>query len=133
MNSRRLNMSNSEYRIELNSSNDLDQTETLAEEILHHYEHSSSSNIHPSEDPSLPSSTATPPTGTHPTLIERTSRPSNDDHLHQLIQFCKENLTSTFPFALILLLKGFYDHSSGKKQTNLSLHHHSFLRLIKEF
>lgn len=49
--------------------------------------------------------------------IVATARPSptdlNNDHLHQLIAFLKANLTSTFPFALILILKAFYEHSAG--------------------
>ncbi|CAF1301277.1 unnamed protein product [Didymodactylos carnosus] len=37
----------------------------------------------------------------------------NGDHVQQIINVLKENLTSTFPFALILVLKAFYDHSTG--------------------
>ena len=58
------------------------------------------------------------------TNAERTARAGmNDDHLHQIIQFCKDNFTSTFPFALILILKGFYEHSAGQFTLTLTLIH----------
>ena len=113
MNSRRQLMSNSEYRIDLNpsSSNDLEQTETLGEEILHQIESS-----HPPPPPTTTAAAAAAAgAGVAAGLAERTARAGmNDDHLHQIIQFCKDNLTSTFPFALILILKGFYEHSAGQ-------------------
>jgi len=77
MNTRRLNnsMTNSEYRIDLNNQNNI-------EEILHQVQ-------------------------------TTTNNDTNNDHLHQLINFFKENLTSTFPFALIIILKAFYEYSAG--------------------
>lgn len=90
MNTRRLNnfqpMTTNEYRIELNSSNQ------FQDEI-------------PTNPIEQPIQTQTPPTTT-PNEI-------NNDHLHQIIHFLKDNLTSTFPFALILILKAFYEHSAG--------------------
>jgi len=112
MNFRRGNMSNSaEYRIDLNSPNDLEQTETIGEEILHQIETTTHQHSH-SPPPPPPT---TNPSGEQTTgVVERPTRVGmTDDHLHQIIQFCKDNLTSTFPFALILILKGFYDHSAG--------------------
>ena len=107
MNSRRQLMSNSEYRIDLTSSpNDLEQTETLGEEILHQIE---------SSHPPPPTTTAAAGAGVAAGLTERTARAGiNDDHLHQIIHFCKDNLTSTFSFALILIFKGFNEHSAGQ-------------------
>jgi hypothetical protein len=89
MNTRRLNntMSTSEYRIDLNTQNNPEEIETIGEEVIN--------QVQP-----------TP----------RTTQPNNDinnDHLHQLINLLKENLTSTFPFALIIILKAFYEHSAG--------------------
>ena len=53
------------------------------------------------------------------------TRPSpsdlNNDHLHQLITFLKGNLTSTFPFALIHILKAFYEHSAGSFKLDIGL------------
>ena len=87
MNTRRLNhsMANPEYRIDLNPPNNIEEVETIGEEIIHQ---------------------ASTPPRTAPNEI-------NNDHLHQFINLLKENLTSTFPFALILILKGFYEHSAG--------------------
>ena len=101
-------MSNSEYRIDLTSSpNDLEQTETLAEEVRHQIE-----STHP---PPPPTTAAAAEAGVAAGLAERTARAGmNDDHLYQIIQFCKDNLTSTFSFALILIFKGFYEHSAGQ-------------------
>ena len=104
-------MSNSEYRIDLtSSSNDLEQTETLGEKILHQIESS-----HPPAPPPTTTTAAAAGAAVAAGLAERTARAGmNDDHLHQIMQFCKDNLTSTFPFALILILKGFYEHSAGQ-------------------
>ena len=115
MNSRRQPMSNPEYRIDLtSSSNDLERTETLGEEILHQIE-----STHPPPPP--PTTTAAAGAAVAASLPERTARAGmNDDHLHQIIQFCKDNLTSTFPFALILILKGFDEHSAGQFTLTLS-------------
>ena len=132
MNFRRQNMSNAEYRIDFNSSsNDLEQTETFAEEILHQLETSTHS------PPSTSTSTTTTTTTTQNlqgTPIDRPTRVGmNDDHLHQIIQFCKDNLTSTFPFALILILKGFYEHSAGSSSSSSSSISHHCFSLSKEF
>jgi hypothetical protein len=87
MNARRLNnpMSNPEHRIDLTLPNNLEETETIGEEIVNQ--------------------------------VQPITRPTNDinnnDHLHQLITLLKDNLTSTLPFALILILKAFYEHSAG--------------------
>jgi hypothetical protein len=78
-------MANPEYRIDLNPPNNIEEVETIGEEIIHQ---------------------ASTPPRTTPNEI-------NNDHLHQFINLLKENLTSTFPFALILILKGFYEHSAG--------------------
>ena len=89
MNTRRINHSmtdNLEYRIDLNPS---EQIETIGEEIVNQL----------------------PPTTT--TTTRTNNNEINNDHIHQLIHFFKDNLTSTFPFALILILKGFYEHSAG--------------------
>ena len=90
MNTRRFNnsMSNSEYRIDLNSQNNIEDIETVGEEIVN--------QVQPTTRP-----TTTP------------TNDINNDHLHQLITFLKDNLTSTFPFALILILNAFYEHSAG--------------------
>lgn len=109
MNTRRLNNptimnNNSEFRVELNSTNNIEQTETIGEEIVNQ----------------LP----------QPTPTARTNE-INNDHFHQIIHLFKENLTSTLPFALILILKGFYEHSAG-----LSKYHKMNIRicfLFKEF
>ena len=106
-------MSNSEYRIDWTSSpNDLEQMETLGEEILHQIE---------SSHPPPPTTTAPAAAGTGAGagvaagLAERTARAGMyDDHLHQIIHFCKDNFTSTFPFAWILIFKGFDKHSAGQ-------------------
>jgi hypothetical protein len=77
-----------EYRIDFSSSaNEREPVETIGEEIA-------------SPLPPTPRANATTDV--------------NNDHLQQLIHFLKENLTSTLPFALILLLKAFYEHSPGK-------------------
>jgi hypothetical protein len=81
-------MTNSEYRIDLNTQNNIEDTQTVGEEIINQVQ----------------------PTTTRPT----TNNDINNDHLHQLIQLFRDNLTSTFPFALILILKAFYEHSAGK-------------------
>ena len=105
MNSRRMNHSmtnNSEYRIELNpSTNNLEDIEPIRDEIVN----------------PLPTTTGT-------TTINRNNE-INNDHLHQIIQFFKDNLTSTFPFALILILKAFFEHSAGKQSVFFS-----FLQII---
>lgn len=90
MNTRRLNhsMANSEYRIDLNPSNNIEEIETIGEEIIH--------QVQPTTRPQ-----------------QATTNDVNNDHLHQLITLFKENLTSTLPFALILILKAFYEHSAG--------------------
>jgi hypothetical protein len=62
-------MASNEYRIELNPPTNVDEPETLGEEILPH--------------------TRPVPPG---------SADVNNDHLHQLMAFLKANLTSTFPF-----------------------------------
>jgi hypothetical protein len=92
MNARRLNnsMSNSEYRIDLNPQNNIEDIETVGEEIVNQVQ----------------------PT-TRPSAITTTTNDINNDHLHQLITLLKDNLTSTFPFALILILKAFHEHSAG--------------------
>jgi methyltransferase-like protein len=90
-------MTNSEYRIDLNTQNNIEDTQTVGEEIINQVQ---------------------PTTTTRPT----TNNDINSDHLHQLIQLFRDNLTSTFPFALILILKAFYEHSAGKYFfTNLKL------------
>lgn len=84
MNSRRTNnsMTTNEYRIDLNSPNNLENVETIEEDLINQ--------------------------------IQQTNRPNlNNDHLHQLIHLLKDNLTSTFPFIIILILKAFYEHSAG--------------------
>ena len=78
-------MATNEFGIELNPATNVDEVETFGEEML------------PTTRPSLPSSTDV-----------------KNDHLHQLIAFLNANLTSTFPFALILILKTFYEHSAGR-------------------
>ncbi|CAF1220080.1 unnamed protein product [Adineta steineri] len=90
MNTRRLNnsMTNTEYRIDLNPQNNIEDIETIGEEI-----------VNQTQQPT-----------TRPTPV---TNEINNDHLHQLITILKENLTSTFPFALILILKAFYEHSAG--------------------
>jgi len=92
MNARRLNnsMSNSEYRIDLNPQNNIEDIETVGEEIVNQVQ----------------------PT-TRPSAITTPTNDINNDHLHQLITLLKDNLTSTFPFALILILKAFHEHSAG--------------------
>jgi len=81
-------MTNSEYRIDLNTQNNIDDIETtVGEDIINQ---------------------AQPTTRT-----TTTNNDINNDHLHQLIHLLKDNLTSTFPFALILILKAFYEHSAG--------------------
>jgi len=89
MNTRRLNntMSTSEYRIDLNTQNNPEDIETVGEEVINQVQ---------------PTPRTTPP-----------NNDINNDHLHQLINLLKENLTSTFPFALIIILKAFYEHSAG--------------------
>ncbi len=91
MNARRLNnsMTNSEYRIDLNTQNNIEDIETVGEEIINQVQ----------------------PT---PRVIPTTNNDINNDHLHQLFNLLKDNLTSTFPFALIIILKAFYEHSAGK-------------------
>ncbi|CAM4950942.1 unnamed protein product [Rotaria socialis] len=85
MNPRRLNnnsMTHNEYRIDLNSPNNIEDIETVQEDLVNQ--------------------------------IQQTNRPNiNNDHLHQLINLLKDNLTSTFPFIIILILKAFYEHSAG--------------------
>lgn len=95
MNSRRVNNSimNSEYRIDLNTQNNIEEIETVGEEIMNQVQ----------------------PT---PRTIPTTNNDINNDHLHQFINLLKENLTSTFPFALIIILKAFYEHSAGIILTN---------------
>lgn len=77
---------NPEFRIDINPTDNIEQIETIGEEIVNQ----------------LP----------QPTPTTRNNE-INNDHLHQIIHLFKENLTSTFPFALILILKGFYEHSAG--------------------
>jgi hypothetical protein len=93
MNSRRVNnsMSTAEYRIDLTPQNNIEEIETVGEEIIN--------QVQPT---TRPNATAT--------------NDMNNDHLHQLINLLKDNLTSTFPFALILILKAFYEHSAGMSQ-----------------
>ena len=79
-------MSNEDYRIDFDSSNPLEELVDL---------------------PPQPQLTAPHPPTT-PADVH------SNDHLHQFIQFVKDNLTSTFPFALILILKAFYEHSAGQ-------------------
>ena len=82
---------------------------------------SSSDRIDPSASPPTTTAAAAVATeaGVAASLAERTARAGmNDDHLHQIMQFCKDNFTSTFPFALILILKGFYEHSAGQFTLN---------------
>ena len=73
------------HRIELNPPTNVDEPETLGEVILPH-----SRRV---------------PSG--PTDV-------NNDHLHQLIAFLRANLTSKFPFAIILILKAYDEHSAGR-------------------
>ncbi|CAF0821131.1 unnamed protein product [Rotaria sordida] len=89
MNSRRLNnsMSNNEYRIDLNPENNIEDIETIQEDIINQVQQTTRTNL--------------------------TTNNINNDHLHQLIHLLKDNLTSTFPFALIIILKAFYEHSAG--------------------
>ena len=75
---------NPDFRIDLNPTDNIEQIETVGEEIVNQ----------------LPQPTPR-------------NNEINNDHLHQIIHLFKENLTSTFPFALILILKGFYEHSAG--------------------
>ena len=56
-----------------------------------------------------------PPQAASPANTRPTTDLHSNDHLQQLIQFIKDNLTSTFPFALILILKAFYEHSAGQR------------------
>jgi hypothetical protein len=85
-------MTNSEYRIDLNPPNNTEEIETTGEEIVNQV----------------------PPTP------RANNNEINNDHLHQFIHLLKENLTSTFPFALILILKGFYEHSAGIYHCHIS-------------
>jgi len=55
------------------------------------------------------------------------------DFNNNLITILKDNLSSTFPFALILILKGFYDHSAGREFDFRSLIDMIFLFCLKEF
>ncbi|UJR11693.1 hypothetical protein I4U23_015874 [Adineta vaga] len=89
---------NCEYRIDLNPQNNIEELETIGEDILH--------QVQPATTTTATTTRASPPP---PPL----TNDINNDHLHQLIAFLKDNLTSTFPFALILILKGFYEHSAG--------------------
>ena len=103
MNTRRLNNSqqmNNEYRIEFNSSNPIqDELQT-----------------NPIEQPPSPSPSSSQqqqqPIGPT-TATNNANNEINNDHFHQIVHFLKDNLTSTFPFALILILKAFYEHSAG--------------------
>ena len=36
-----------------------------------------------------------------------------NEQIQQIIQILKNNSTTAFPFAFILILKSFYDHSAG--------------------
>jgi hypothetical protein len=81
-------MSTAEYRIDLNPQNNIEEIETIGEEIVNQVQPTTRPNATPTND-------------------------INNDHLHQLIHLLKDNLTSTFPFALILILKAFYEHSAG--------------------
>lgn len=82
-------MSNEDYRIDFDSSNPIEAVVDLS--------------------PQAELMTAPrPPTATAAGDVH------SNDHLHQFIQFVKDNLTSTFPFALILILKAFYEHSAGQ-------------------
>ena len=81
-------MAHSEYRIDFSSPNEREPVESIDEPIAR----------------------PVPPAPPRP----NTTTDVNNDHLQQLIHFFKENLTSTFPFALLLILKGFYEHSPGK-------------------
>jgi hypothetical protein len=85
-------MTNSEYRIDLNPPTNIEEIETTGEEIVNQV----------------------PPTP------RANNNEINNDHLHQFIHLLKENLTSTFPFALILILKGFYEHSAGIYHCHIS-------------
>ena len=55
-----------------------------------------------------------------PNDLEQTET-TGEELLHPIIQFCKDNVTSTFPFAFILIFKGFDEHSAGQFTLTLSL------------
>jgi hypothetical protein len=107
---------NSEYRIDLNTQNAIEETETVGEEIINQL----------------------PPTP-RPTPTPTLNNEINNDHLHQLFHLIKENLTSTFPFALIIILKAFYEHSAGitfttnsENRTSLRNYHALLTAKIKQ-
>ena len=55
-----------------------------------------------------------------PNDLEQTET-TGEELLHPIIQFCKDNVTSTFLFAFILIFKGFDEHSAGQFTLTLSL------------